>query len=267
MWFGESSREGAVFYFPFLLLAKTQAVLVPLLVLGFALGPRKMLQGAGKWLLLVGLGFLGVSMTSKINIGVRHVFPSLLCLLVLGGRAAAVVLDFVSQRAPRLALGLGGAGALSVVAGALWSFPAYIGDFNVLIGHELGRQASPIAEDWGQDSAELARELKRRGLSHIAYTYKYDYTTIDLKNEGISLQRAPCHGSARGVDATAIHLTVWMRKRRCFKSLRKRSPDFVVNHNVVVFINEGAARRSNAAQPAVVEAREADEAAGGTSSL
>jgi hypothetical protein len=260
MWFGHSSRHGAHLYFPFMLLAKTQALLVPLLALGFAFGPRKMLQGVGKWLLLVALAFLGVAMTSKINIGVRHVFPALVCLLLLGGRAAAVIIGVVSRRAPRIAIGLGAAGALSLVAGALWAFPAYVSDFNVLIGHELGRQASPVAEDWGQDTADLARELKRRGIGRIAYTKRHDYTTLDLKNEGIRASRLKCNGRTRGVEAAAIHLTSWARNRRCYKAFRKRSPDFVVHHDILVFLTPNRSARAPAPAPAVVEAPEAPDA-------
>lgn len=256
MWFGHSSRGGAELYFPFLLLAKTQAVLVPLLVLGFALGARKMLQGAGKWLLIVALTFLGVAMTSKINIGVRHVFPTLVCLLVLGGRAADVVVSFVSERAPRLAVGLAAAGTLSVVAGVLWSFPAYIGDFNVLIGNELGREASPIAEDWGQDTADLARELKRRGIKRIAYVKRHDYTTFDLKNAGIATTGLKCSGKPRGVGATVIHVAKWARNRRCYKAFRKRTPDVVVHDNILVFLTP-ASSQARLAEPTVVEAPEA----------
>jgi hypothetical protein len=265
MWFGQRSSGGAWLYFPFLLAAKTQAVLVPLLLLGFVLGAREMLRGAGKWLLLVALGFLGVAMTSKINIGVRHVFPTLVCLLVLGGRAADVVVTSVAASMPRLGAGLVIAGALSAIGGVLWSFPAYVGDFNVLIGNELGRRASPVAEDWGQDSADLANELKKRGITRVAYAKRLDYATYELRNRGIRVTELGCSGRPRRVGATAIHLTNWERNRRCYKAFRKRTPDFIVHHNVLVFLSPPKSERVRSAErPADVEPPETEaEGTGG----
>jgi hypothetical protein len=240
MWFGHRSHAGSVLYFPFLLVGKTQALLLPLLLVGFVLGPRDMLRGAGKWLLFVGLGFLAIAMTSKINIGVRHVFPTLVCLLVLGGRAAAVVLAAFAEQVPRLRWPLALAGSLSLVVGVAWSFPAYVGDFNVLIGDELGRQASPIAEDWGQDAADLARELKRRGIGRVAYSGRHSYAALDLENSGIHVKGLTCAGKLGSAPAAAIHLTSWERKRRCYKPLRGRRPDLVIHHDILVFLNHAA---------------------------
>jgi hypothetical protein len=265
MWFGQRSSSGAWLYFPFLLLAKTQAVLVPLLLLGFVLGPRKMLRGAGKWLLLVAAIFLGAAMTSKINIGVRHVFPTLVCLLALGGRAADVLITSIAASMPRLGPALGIAGALSAVGGVLWSFPAYVGDFNVLIGNELGRRASPVAEDWGQDSADLANELKKRGIERIAYAKRLDYASFELENRGVQTIPLRCSGRPRDVGATAIHLTKWERSRRCYKAFRKRTPDFIVHHNILVFLSPPSSKKTRTEEPpAAVEPPEPDaEGAGG----
>jgi hypothetical protein len=238
MWFGKYTRSGAALYFPFMLLGKTQALLLPVILLGFVLGPRKMWSGPGKWLLLLALGFLGGAMQSKINIGVRHVFPTLICLLVLGGRGADVLLGFVQARLPRAMLPTAGVGAAALYGGVLMAFPAYVGDFNVLVGNELGRSANPVAEDWGQDGAGLARELKRRGLASVAYAKRHSYGGFDLENEGIRVRNLSCRGKSRGMDAVAIHLTSWARKRKCYKALRRREPDFVVNHNVLVFLTK-----------------------------
>ena len=249
-WFGHRSRGGSELYFPFMLLGKTQALLLPLIFVGFVLNARRMLSGAGKWLALVAFGFLAAAMTSTINIGVRHVFPTLMCLVVLGARGADVVLGFVNRRMRRGAQVLAAAGAVSVCAGVAWSFPAYVGDFNVLIGPELGRQANPIAEDWGQSAGDLPRELARRGLTSVAYVPRHSSGMADLMHSGLQVRKLGCSGRARGADAVAIHLTKWQRSRRCYRRLRKREPDFVVHHDILVFILADPKTKAKAADEA-----------------
>lgn len=267
MWFGKYSRSGSPWYFPFMLAGKTQVLLLPLLLAGYALGLRKMLSGVGKWLLLLGAVFLAAAIRSKLNIGVRHVFPTLICLLVLGGRATEVVSSFVAGRWARAAFPLMAAGGFSLVAGVAWSFPAYIGDFNVLVGNELGRRASPVAEDWGQDGAELAREMKRRGLSRVAYEERHSYGRLELENLGLTVKNLRCNGRAKDVDAIAIHLTDWVRQRRCYRKLRRRAPDFTAHDNIVVYwVDEEKGRRTRKprrTEPAPASTEPHTEATGG----
>ncbi len=255
-WFGGRSRAGSALYFPFMLLAKPQALLLPLLLAGFVLGPRQMLKGAGKWLLFVGLAFLGMAMTSSINIGVRHISPTIICLLALGGRAAAVVLGVVQRRAPRLRTPLAAVGGAALLGGVALAFPAFVGDFNLLVGNELGRQAGAVAEDWGQDGAPLAAALKQRGIRRVAYSPRHSYGILEQENEGISVRRLGCR-SKPGKHAMAVHLASWQRSKRCYRALRKLEPDFVVNHNVLVFLprSDDAAppKRSRRRKPAAAE--------------
>jgi hypothetical protein len=127
----------------------------------------------------------------------------------------------------------------------------------------------------------LARELKKRGLHSVAYVRRHSYNTLDLENAGLEVKKLRCRGKApAGADALAIHLTPWARNRRCYKQLRKRQPDFVVNHNILVFLTRergpkkperersptAAAANEASARPSPTEDAEStkDEGAGGS---
>ncbi|MDF3069255.1 MAG: tetratricopeptide repeat protein [Polyangiaceae bacterium] len=237
-WFGTRSSAGNMLYFPFMLLGKPQALLLPLLLVGFALGPRKMLRGPGKWLLLMALGFLAIAMRSSINIGVRHVLPTVMCLLVLGGRATSVIVEFAERHIRRwrpVVAGLGALAGVSLLAGVALAFPAFVGDFNVLVGNDWGRQAGAVAEDWGQDGAALAAALKQRSIRKIAYVPRHSFSRAELQRHGIAVRGLSCRGKL-GKTAIAIHLAQWQRSRSCYRALRKLEPDLVINSNVLVFL-------------------------------
>lgn len=164
---GRYSTQGWWWYFPAALLVKTP---LPLL-LAAAWGVRAPLRGGradGAWLLLPPAVYLAAALTSKTQIGYRHILPVYPFLAVLAGLGAGALWAAGTRgRAAAAALGLW----LAVSVGR--GHPHHLAYFNELAGGRSGG-ASWLADsnlDWGQDLPSLAAELRRRGNPAVVLSY------------------------------------------------------------------------------------------------
>jgi hypothetical protein len=110
--------------------------------------------------------FLGVSMTSNVDIGIRHIFPFYALLYVAVGWAAAWVWRS-TQPAARIAivvLLLGGA------VESLAAYPNFIPFFNIAaVRYGRTRILSDSNIDWGQDIPALVRWQREHNVPVIQY--------------------------------------------------------------------------------------------------
>jgi hypothetical protein len=160
--FGEIRQGGWWYYFPVILFFKTPIAFLLLAVAGMVIFGRK-----GRWdLALVPLAMLGVAMTSRINIGVRHLLP--IYPLLTMAAAVAVTRGWKTSRPARML----------TVALAVWFFivtviahPDYLSYFNEAAGLHPERIASDSNLDWGQDLYRLAEVVEEERLApiHLAY--------------------------------------------------------------------------------------------------
>jgi hypothetical protein len=164
---GRNSGSGWWWYFPAALLVKTP---LPLL-LAAALGARaaaRLPRADAAWLLLPPAFYLAASLTSRTQIGYRHVLPlyPFLCALAgLGG--AALWAAGARGRAAAAAL------SLWLAASVLRVHPHHLAYFNELAGGPAGG-AAWLADsnlDWGQDLPALAAELRARGNPPLVLSY------------------------------------------------------------------------------------------------
>jgi 4-amino-4-deoxy-L-arabinose transferase-like glycosyltransferase len=153
---GQRRRFGWWYYFPVILFFKT-----PL--------PFLALAAAGCWFLrrnamtYVPLALLLVSMTSRINIGIRHILP-VYPFLTIAAAVAAVVL-WRRRRALVVLL-------LSwYFIGTSLAHPNYLAWFNEAAGCHPERIAADSNLDWGQDLFRLADYAKRQQLSPLYVSY------------------------------------------------------------------------------------------------
>ena len=160
--FGRNDPDGFWYYFPVVVFFKTPLAFLVFAVAGFVFLARKHALP----LVLIPLAILGVSMTSRINIGVRHVLPLYPFLAI----AAACGVVLLWRRSRVLVLLLGG---WYFVATAI-AHPDYLSHFNELAGREPARIAADSNLDWGQDLLRLARELGGEPL-HLAYFGSADW--------------------------------------------------------------------------------------------
>ena len=114
------------------------------------------------------LGILLSSMTSHVNIGLRHILPIYAGLSIL----AAVGLAALIERAPTATWA--GVAAVALVSwlaatGAI-RHPDYLAYFNEFAGDHPERILVDSDLDWGQDTIRLARRLKELGATQVSYT-------------------------------------------------------------------------------------------------
>ncbi len=184
---GKFSKTGWWYYFPVAFALKTT---VPFLILsiaacvwsGWQIRQRNWRIAA----ILVPLAlFIGVALTSRINIGIRHFLPAypLLCLLS-GGFLAQVSAGI---RAPVWRRVLIGGIAVVVMGTAGWIYPNYLPYFNMLAA---GRPHWELLGDsnleWGDDIPALAAYLHSQGETSIPAAVSAGWVTLPL--HGIAYQ-------------------------------------------------------------------------------
>lgn len=219
-------------YFPVLLFAKTPtAILVLLVAAAVQAGMRRTITLATRVLLLVALVMFSGACASHINIGVRHVLPVMLILIVFAARAGALLWERGRWwlRTPVLAC------VVANAAGAASTYPHWLGDFNVLVGGpEGGHEISMIGEDWGQDVHDLAELANERGWTRLRYATMFGPRRYELKAAGIQTVKLRCNKPYVGRDPVVVHATDWVRQReRCYGWLEE--PDIVINHHILVW--------------------------------
>ncbi|MFO7566851.1 MAG: glycosyltransferase family 39 protein [Enhygromyxa sp.] len=241
--FGLRPRAGHPLYFPVMLFAKSPSGLLVLLGAGaglvFARLRRREWPSLTTTVLVI---FAAVTLASacgsRINIGVRHVLPLLLISIVFAARAAQLLLAGALARiGARGGRALVLSCALGCGLGAAWSFPAWLGDFNLLVGGPAGgHRISVIGEDWGQDVGDLGELALDRGWERVVYYTNFPLRREALEARGLEVQKLRCGDPYYGPDPVVVHLSEWIRQGSCFAWLRDRAPTHVVNHHILVFI-------------------------------
>jgi hypothetical protein len=164
---GEWSGQGWWYYFIVALAVKTPVPLLGLALVG-GVAVLRGLRGGKTYeqlvLVLPGVIWLGIAMTSRINIGIRHILPAYAFLLVL---AAAGAGQLLSRRWSALLLA---ALLCWQAAGALRTYPDYIPYFNEPAGGP-GAGIRYFADsncDWGQEMLTLRDYMREHGTPSAA---------------------------------------------------------------------------------------------------
>lgn len=168
---GQHSQLGWWYYYLVVLAVKTP---IPLLVLAlyegaFVIGkkepgrPRKGVSLA----IAFSVGILLISLTSHINLGVRHILPVYIGLTIVAAAGAERLL-LLSQRS-QLAGWLLSVLILWMAATSIFTHPDYLAYFNGLAGDEPENILVDSDLDWGQDLKRLAQRLKEVGAPSVAF--------------------------------------------------------------------------------------------------
>jgi len=186
---GQYSVRGWWSFFPYAFLVKTQLSLLAILalaVIAAAMSWRRAgrLQGTPLtvsvwrgfyrtcplWALLV--VYWTFAVTSKLNIGHRHILPIYPPMFVLAG-AAAGWLATPTRRG--IAMALLSVATIAYAAESLAAWPHYLAYFNQLVGGPRNgyRHLVDSSLDWGQDVPGLKDWLDRNGLSNQTHTPVY----------------------------------------------------------------------------------------------
>lgn len=166
---GMQSLRGWWYYFPVAFAVKTPIATLAALLLVCVLASRWLRTSEGRnWPVLVIplFVYLPLSMTTHINIGVRHLFPIYPFLFVAIG-AIVAGLDWKWRMPAAVIL------AVTLVAETASVHPHYLAFFNRLVGGpENGAQYLLDSNlDWGQDLKHLKSFTERQRIERLCLTY------------------------------------------------------------------------------------------------
>ena len=196
---GRRSATGFRYYYPVVLAIKTPLAML-LLACGAAVAwCRRSTHMASALVFCAAL--LVCALTSRINIGVRHILPIYVGLAVVGGAVAA---SMVQHRVARWAL----AGLLvwHVASGAL-QHPDYLAYTNEIAGRHPENFLADSDLDWGQDMKRLAVRLQQAGATEVTFaSFNKTYPTLAGDAFPRILPVDPDHPSP---GWNAVSISVW----------------------------------------------------------
>jgi hypothetical protein len=169
---GQISDTGWWYYFPVAFALKTTIPFLLASVGGLVWAVYQVLRRKRYvivYILLPGLIYLALTMTSHLNIGVRHLLPMFPFAAITGAGFISAVVEFGLKRGRRLGVALA---AIVLVPGlviAVSAFPNYLTYFSPLAGGDArGWQTlSDSNVETGQEVKPLARYLKDRGENRV----------------------------------------------------------------------------------------------------
>ncbi len=199
---GEISASGWWYYFPVIFFAKEPLALYFILLLG-VIGGILTLKKTRNWMqhnfaifsFLVFIAiYWGLAMTGKLNIGVRHLLPTLPLFYLIAAWGISHGMKYLHNKKKIFAYGL-----LCLLTGwfafsSLSSFPHFISYFNELGGglKQGYKTAVDSNYDWGQDFYRLLELVKRYDIQKLSLDYfggenprywlKEKYVQLDPKN-------------------------------------------------------------------------------------
>lgn len=185
---GENYLGGRWYYFPVLILLKTQILtLVGGLIAVILFFKQRLLINKSSLLICllpISLFFL-TAVLSKSNIGLRHVLPLYPFLIIFAAGGLAKLIDLVRTNfhLPHCAIGFI---IIFIILVRFWSvittYPHYLSYFNFIAGgtDKGWKIANDANYDWGQDVKRLADFVKENKISSIAFD---NFTGIEIARD------------------------------------------------------------------------------------
>ena len=187
---GEWSTRGWWYYFPLGFALKSPVAFLVLIGCALVLvwqrfrsmRPLELVPWVGAAL------YLGVSMTSRVNVGVRHLLP-IVPLLCIG--IACAVSTVTQNLARKVIFAVLGWQAIATVG----AYPLYLQYYSELVGGAKNGQKYLVDSnyDWGQDAKRLKQFLDERGITHIYLNYfgtQYSIEYLKIANTRVSPEQA-----------------------------------------------------------------------------
>jgi Dolichyl-phosphate-mannose-protein mannosyltransferase len=205
---GRSRIDGSWAFFPVLIGVKLPLGLLILAAAGLWKRPARL---AGTWpfyfAAAISVGIVAVGMSSRINIGLRHILPAFPFFAIV---AAAGTLWLIEEgRRRKWALWIAAAATGWLMIGSLASHPDYLAYFNAFAGDEPEKIVVDSDLDWGQDIKRLGQRLQELNAPSVTFT---PTITISLAAHGLPPhQQSEPDAPAPGWNA--VELTQWKLNR------------------------------------------------------
>lgn len=171
---GKTSKTGWWYYFPVLFSAKTTIPFILIVVLSlFVIFKEEKNRRRSIFFLLCAAIFLAFAMSSKADLGVRHILPVYGILFVICGASAKTLL---AKKAGRIILSLL---ILLILIEDIKTYPNYLSYYNELYGGTSNgyKIATDSNYDWGQDLKKIKAYLDNHpDISNPLIEYGWDGT-------------------------------------------------------------------------------------------
>lgn len=177
---GSYSDSGWWYYFPvafalktplptLLLLATAVVVYLRFRIDDLRLKSSILNRQSSIFLLLPALGYFAFALTTDINLGYRHILPTLPFWVVF----TAVTLSQLSVIGNRLSVAILSGSLVWLIVISLWIHPHYLAFFNVFAGGPDGgwRYLVDSNLDWGQDLPGLKQWMDENDVDHVWLSY------------------------------------------------------------------------------------------------
>ena len=237
---GQYSNFGWWWYFPFALLVKTPfATLLTLLLAFAALGRavQKFQFRLHPGFIVIGatsLLYLLWSMTSNINLGVRHVFPVYLAVFLTIGVFGAQAIARGKKPIRWLLCGI----AMLYIATSVLAFPTYTAYFSEIVGGSANgpRYLVDSNNDWGQDVKRLKAFLVLNSIPYVCMSY---FGQADLRYYGVDFRYIQAvhdpHEPADVNCVVAISVTSLLSQDGAYWWLKTYEPDARIGGTIYVY--------------------------------
>lgn len=237
---GQYSNFGWWWYFPFAMLMKTPfATLLALLLASVALT-----RSVQKFQLRLHPGFLAIgassllyllwSLTSNINLGIRHIFPVYLVVFLTIGVFGAQV---IARGKKQLQWLLGGIGVLYILT-SFFAYPTYTSYFSEIVGGSANgpKYLVDSNNDWGQDVKRLKSFLVEKNVPFVCMSY---FGQADLTYYGIDFRYLQTmddpHTPADINCVVAISVTSMLSQDGAYGWLKAYEPDARIGGTIYVY--------------------------------
>ncbi len=175
---GESYFGSRIYYFPLLILVKTQLLTLLGVVLSLFYFWRKklVLPKLQFWIFFLPLIlYFALSLLSKFNIGLRHVLPIYPFLFILAAAGFMALIHNIRGLVHKNWVSLATIVVISVIIlgrgySLVTTYPHFLSYYNVIVGTDNGWKIADDANyDWGQDVKRLADYVGDNNIQAIGF--------------------------------------------------------------------------------------------------
>lgn len=166
---GQYRKTGWWSFFPVVLGVKTPIGFLVLTVAGMVMVSKRLRRSPWQQVVtaMFPLAILAVCITSRIDLGVRHILSIYPALAVIAGHAVSRSFGLRGRLSAVLSIVL----ACSAVIDSWLAHPDYLAYFNQAAGGHPERILCESDLDWGQDLHRLSQRLKAHGVDRVAVRY------------------------------------------------------------------------------------------------
>jgi len=245
--FGQISAQGWWYYFPVAFALKASLPFLLVTVAGLAWLVKEIVKkkwADGLWLLAPPLLYLAMSMTSHLNIGVRHVLAIWPFCAVIAAGAITTMSQSLRWREWKLARFVPAAIAVWCAALVLVVYPDYMTAFSPLAGGAANgwKRLSDSNVETGQEVKALADYLKQHNATDVAGVFMgsefIKFYGIELRDPEEISDEEDDTGRPAYVAIGAWYfeeVNVTPEQKAMIDPYRALAPEAMVGHSIFVF--------------------------------